>query len=496
MSVDSPPAEPDSPVSASADPAALAPAVLDWVALAPAHSTFAALLVPWEPRMLVVDDDELCRRAVQLRLEKLGMVIDVAGDGGEGLDRAATWPYVAVFMDCALPAVDGYRAAREIRSRDGASQHALIVAVTSHPRHVCLAAGMDHHVTKPVRLEDLRTDCARLGLLAPEEEGGTAAAQGAPLLEDAISEPGRNHAETALRFLRRTRRELPELWRAINAKDGSALSRLAGECRDRANTAGAPRVAELFEQLVAASDRRRFNVVSGLETALRGALVETAAAIMRSEDVAARRPVRAPSAVQPIAELPLVPPTAVAPHDPLTPLAPVGPPTPLAPVRVAIADDDPFARGAICAILERAEGVELVAATEGVAEIVASIDTSRPDVVVLDWMMPGGGGGVAAAHTILERWPATRIVALTPANGPEASLEMLRAGASGLVVKGTPPAKLTEMILTIARRPPGHRAATSNWPHLAARGTATERRGPAGSPPPARPPRRRVRPGH
>jgi CheY-like chemotaxis protein len=239
----------------------------------------SGLLVPWEPRVLVLDDDEGSRRAIQGGLEELGLQVDVAPDQPAALDLSAHWPYAAVFMDCRRPAVEGSRTVRELRSRDGASQHALIVGVTSHPRSICLAVGMDDHIAKPVHADELDVDCSRLGLLAPsvEESAGNPGRIVSP--EITISESNSGRVENVGRFLRRARRQLPELWRAINAEDRPALARVAGECRHRGEVAGAVRVAELFEQLLAASDRRRFTVAAEIEHEVREALVETAAGI-------------------------------------------------------------------------------------------------------------------------------------------------------------------------------------------------------------------------
>jgi CheY-like chemotaxis protein len=55
--------------------------------------------------------------------------------------------------------VDGYRAARQIRARDGLDHSPPVIAVTSRSREVCLASGMDHHIARPLRLETLQAAC-------------------------------------------------------------------------------------------------------------------------------------------------------------------------------------------------------------------------------------------------------------------------------------------------------------------------------------------------
>jgi CheY-like chemotaxis protein len=240
-----------------------------------------SLLVPWAPRVLVADPDELCRRTVQSRLEALGLATDVTTDPSEAFELSGRWPYAAVFMDCGRPAIEGHRAARAIRSRDGASQHALLVAVTAHPRHACLAAGMDHHVAKPVPEIGLSQECRSLGLLPSLSDAAPDRLRAVPLVEHhRPDEDPVTAAEITRRFLRRTRRQQPRLWRAINAGDVRALSGFAADGAQRAAAAGAARASELFWELMAAGGRRRFSVASAIEIELRAALVDTAMSVL------------------------------------------------------------------------------------------------------------------------------------------------------------------------------------------------------------------------
>ena len=113
--------------------------------------------------------------------------------------------------------------------------------------------------------------------------------------------------------------------------------------------------------------------------------------------------------------------------------------------RVLVADDDPLARMAIEAMIKRGERLELVGSAADVPQIVELAAATRPDVAVVDFIMPGAGGP-ETARQIQERSPGTRIVGLTAADGPDAYLAMLRAGASGLLVKGGSAERLVEMI--------------------------------------------------
>ena len=105
------------------------------------------------------------------------------------------------------------------------------------------------------------------------------------------------------------------------------------------------------------------------------------------------------------------------------------------PVRVAIADDDPLARWAIEAMIQRGAGLVFVGAARGVQEIVEVATVNRAEAVVLDWMMPDGGGA-EAARRILAHNPAVGIVAVTASDSRDAAREMQLAGACGVLAKG------------------------------------------------------------
>jgi DNA-binding NarL/FixJ family response regulator len=113
-------------------------------------------------------------------------------------------------------------------------------------------------------------------------------------------------------------------------------------------------------------------------------------------------------------------------------------------VKLLIADDDALARALIEAIVERDRELELVGCAEDAAGAIALAGEHQPDVAVLDWVMPGGGGEVAARE-ILSRSPDTKIVALT-APGANAKADSLRAGARTSLVKGCPPDELLRTI--------------------------------------------------
>ena len=88
-------------------------------------------------------------------------------------------------------------------------------------------------------------------------------------------------------------------------------------------------------------------------------------------------------------------------------------------VKLLIADDDALARALIEAIVERDGELELVGSAEDAEGAIELAGEHQPDVAVLDWVMPGGGGP-AATREILILSPGTKIVALTAPGEPGA----------------------------------------------------------------------------
>jgi len=376
----------------------------------------------WEPRVLVVDDDLVCQLAARRLFKNLGIAADVVSEGAEAVKVSAEWPYVAIFMDCGTEAVDGYRTARQIRARAGLALSPPVVAVTSLSREVCLASGMDHHIAKPLRLETLQAECEQLGLIPRPgialEPAAVRSGSATPLLATQPDHRAGATAERAAAFARDAIPVLPTLWRAANAGDLTAIERAASDLAQRAADAGAARVAVVCHELGAAAAAGDADAAAEVEPAVRQALRLTAGAARTQLESGAGA-----SAVEPAA----------------------GPSESHAAVRVVIADDDPLARMAIEAMIKRGERLELVGSAADVPQIVELAAATQPDVAVVDFIMPGGGGP-EAARQIQERSPGTSIVGLTAADGPDAYLAMLRAGASGLLVKGGSAERLVEMI--------------------------------------------------
>jgi len=109
-------------------------------------------------RILLAEDNVVNQKVAGRMLERLGLRTDVAANGREAVEMCRMLPYDLVLMDCQMPEMDGYEATRQIRRQPFERQPA-IVAMTADvmpgTRERCLESGMDDHITKPVKLEDL-----------------------------------------------------------------------------------------------------------------------------------------------------------------------------------------------------------------------------------------------------------------------------------------------------------------------------------------------------
>lgn len=108
-------------------------------------------------RVLVAEDNEINQIVVGEILRKAGYTFEVVGDGRGAVDSALTGAFDIVLMDCQMPLMDGYEAARTIREREAsnpASGRLPIVALTAHAMKgeeaKCLEAGMDAYASKPI----------------------------------------------------------------------------------------------------------------------------------------------------------------------------------------------------------------------------------------------------------------------------------------------------------------------------------------------------------
>lgn len=122
-------------------------------------------------------------------------------------------------------------------------------------------------------------------------------------------------------------------------------------------------------------------------------------------------------------------------------------------IRVLIADDEAVLRTALADLVTSDDGLELVGAARDADEAIAMAEATSPDVALVDVRMPSGGG-LRVAEELRRRAPSTRVIAHTAVDDRATVVRMLRAGAVGFLVKGTPPADILGAIRGASRGQP------------------------------------------
>jgi two-component system, sensor histidine kinase and response regulator len=111
-------------------------------------------------RVLLAEDNAVNQKVMDGLLRKQGHSVELAANGAEAVAAVTRQTFDLVFMDVQMPEMSGYEATRAIRERERETgRHVPIIALTAHAmkgdREICLDAGMDDYLGKPVHREEL-----------------------------------------------------------------------------------------------------------------------------------------------------------------------------------------------------------------------------------------------------------------------------------------------------------------------------------------------------
>jgi DNA-binding NarL/FixJ family response regulator len=119
------------------------------------------------------------------------------------------------------------------------------------------------------------------------------------------------------------------------------------------------------------------------------------------------------------------------------------------PIRVLIVDDDALVRAGLSMILGATDDVRVVAEVADGSEVLPAVDAYAPDVVLMDIRMPRMDG-LAATEALAARDASPEVIVLTTFDADDHVLRALRSGASGFLLKDTPPADIVQAIRLVA----------------------------------------------
>jgi PAS domain S-box-containing protein len=203
--------------------------------------------------VLLVEDNPINQELARDILGRAGIVVQVADNGQEALDCLARENFDAVLMDCQMPVMDGYAATRELR-RHERWQQLPVIAMTANAmagdREAVLAAGMNDHVAKPIKVEDLFATLARWirGPATPSAQLEALDSRGALA---GLNGDERLYRRLLMMFAKRETRFAERFRAARAASDRDGAMRMAHDLRSVSATLGARAVAEaagLLEQ--------------------------------------------------------------------------------------------------------------------------------------------------------------------------------------------------------------------------------------------------------
>jgi DNA-binding NarL/FixJ family response regulator len=146
----------------------------------------------------------------------------------------------------------------------------------------------------------------------------------------------------------------------------------------------------------------------------------------------------------------LTPPGGLTPPADLTPPGGLTSPGGGTPIRVLIVDDDALVRAGLMMILSAAADLQVVGEVADGSEVPDAIAAHRPAVILMDIRMPRVDG-LAATEAIRRRPGAPEVIVLTTFDADEYVLRALRAGASGFLLKDTPPMEILQAVRRVAQ---------------------------------------------
>lgn len=229
------------------------------VLVAPVRATHTHRMVSDPPpaaRVLLAEDDEINQLVARKYFDELKIRADVVSDGEAAVERATRDGYDVVLMDCQMPRLDGYEAARRIRrfERENGRAPVPIVAVTAHAlpeeRARALEAGMQGYLTKPLSLDDLRTTLRKFA-------GGRPAAPRPPITREVprviveLRDEPAELATVARLFATNVDEGVVGLAAALEHGDATAVAHLAHKLRGSClvlGASGAERLAGALER--------------------------------------------------------------------------------------------------------------------------------------------------------------------------------------------------------------------------------------------------------
>jgi PAS domain S-box-containing protein len=238
-------------------------------------------------RVLLAEDNAVNQQLALRLLAKLGYRAEVAMNGLDALEALRRRPYDVVLMDVEMPELDGLEAARSIHREWPATERPRIIAMTANAmqgdREICLAAGMDDYVSKPIHLDELAEALGRCSRRAAGEADGVLDPEA---LEQLAARAGDRAfvVELVNTFLRDAPALLATCRDALEDAHAPELRRAAHTLKSNGRVFGASRLAELCQELEEMAKVETLGGAAELLARIDGEYARVAAALQAADE--------------------------------------------------------------------------------------------------------------------------------------------------------------------------------------------------------------------
>jgi len=213
-------------------------------------------------RILLAEDNATNQKLALRLLARLGYQADVVGNGLEALQALNRQPYDVVLMDVQMPQLDGLEATRRLRRELPQATQPYVIAMTANAmqgdREMCLAAGMDDYVSKPIRTEELVMALSKSR--GAEEPPALSPQPSAKLdrvalknLQEVLGGEFKFLAELMDSFLEDAPKLLAEMEQYLESGDAVGVRRIAHSLKSNGSDFGAKEFAWLCKELEVSS---------------------------------------------------------------------------------------------------------------------------------------------------------------------------------------------------------------------------------------------------
>ncbi len=222
---------------------------------------FDPLMARNHPLRILLAEDNVVNQKVAIHiLQRMGYRADVAANGLEVLTALSQQTYDLIFMDMQMPEMDGLEATRQIQQRWQSGKlmtKPRIVAMTANAmqgdREICLDAGMDNYLSKPIRnaeLVQVLQECPSVGI-----HRLTLASINIPMLHEVASDIGGDDPDFLIElidsYLDNTRSLLQELYTSLTQKNFEVMLRTVHTLKSSSSVIGAEDLSTLCRELEA-----------------------------------------------------------------------------------------------------------------------------------------------------------------------------------------------------------------------------------------------------